>query len=415
MILFLSTADTEILALRAAIEMLPDGFPPVRAGAPATLPAAPGLHGVEAVIVRLLGGRRAWEAPFDELARACATQGVPLLAFGGESALDPELTAASTVPASVIGAAFPYLLHGGPANTAHLVRFVADEVLGATPAYGYEPPQPVPDEGVYLGPDAAALRRVDFDPERPTVGIVFYRAHLLAGNTTFVDDLCAALRERGANALACWCYSLRPDERGDVAVISRFLEGRVDAVVTTVLAMGQAGPEADSWDVPVLARLDVPVVQAVAATSSRAAWEENDVGLSPLDTAWSVALPEFDGRIISVPLSFKEIVDDGDDLGVPVVAYRTVPDRVARVAGTAVRLAALRHKPNRTSGSPSSCRPIPPSGAGSATPSGSTRRPRSSPCSTPSAAPATGSTTFPPTGTPSWPSSSTASRTRRSR
>ncbi|HEV7862196.1 MAG TPA: cobaltochelatase subunit CobN, partial [Acidimicrobiia bacterium] len=349
MILFLSTADTEILALRAAIEMLPDGFPPVRAGSPAAMDVAPLLDGVDAVIVRLLGGRRAWEAQFDTLARACAVDGVALLAFGGESALDPELTAASTVPAGVIGEAFPYLLHGGPANTANLLRFVADVVLAAVPdpfpphGYGYAAPEPVPDEGIYRGGAGDAA----FDATRPTVGVVFYRAHLLAGNTTFVDDLCDALSESGANALACWCYSLRPDERGDVPVISRYLEGKVDAVVTTVLAMGQAGPEADSWDVPVLARLDVPVVQAMAATTSRATWEENDVGLSPLDTAWSVALPEFDGRIVSVPLSFKEIVDDGDDLGLPVVAYRTVPDRVARVAGTAVRLAALRRKPNQ--------------------------------------------------------------------
>ncbi|HKN39372.1 MAG TPA: cobaltochelatase subunit CobN, partial [Acidimicrobiia bacterium] len=308
---------------------------------------------VDAVVVRLLGGRRAWEAAFDTLAGACAARGVALLAFGGEAALDPELTAASTVPAAVIGEAFPYLLHGGPANTANLLRFVADEVLGATPPHGYDPPAPVPDEGIYLGGPArsggtpAAPGDPAFDPARPTIGVVFYRAHLLAGNTTFVDDLCAAIAEQGANPLACWCYSLRPDERGDVPVVSRYLEGKVDAVVTTVLAMGQAGPEADSWDVPVLARLDVPVVQAVAATSSRAGWEEHDVGLSPLDTAWSVALPEFDGRIISVPLSFKEVVDDGDDLGLPVVAYRTVPDRVARVAGTAVRLARLRRKPNQ--------------------------------------------------------------------
>jgi cobaltochelatase CobN len=342
-ILFLSTADTEILALRAAIEMLPDRFPPVRAGSPAAMDGAPDLDGVDGVIVRLLGGRRAWEAPFDALARDCAARGVALLAFGGESVLDPELTAASTVPSATIAAAFPYLLHGGPANTANLLRFVADEALGATPPHGYGPAEPVPDEGVYRGGPGDP----GFDPARPTVGVVFYRAHLLAGNTTFVDDLCRALDERGANPLACWCYSLRPDERGDVAVISRYLEGRVDAVVTTVLAMGQSGSEADSWDVPVLARLDVPVVQAVAATTSRAAWEEHEVGLSPLDTAWSVALPEFDGRIISVPLSFKEIVDDGDDLGLPVVAYRTVPDRVARVAGTAVRLARLRRIPNR--------------------------------------------------------------------
>jgi cobaltochelatase CobN len=98
--------------------------------------------------------------------------------------------------------------------------------------------------------------------------------------------------------------------------------------------------------VPLLERLDVPVVQAVAATTTRAAWEGSDLGLSPLDVAWSVALPEFDGRIISVPVSFKEVVDDGDDLGTPVVAYRTVPDRVARVAGLATRLARLRHTAN---------------------------------------------------------------------
>ncbi len=404
MILFLSTADTEILALRAAVEMLPDGFGPVRAGSPAAMETAPALDGVDAVVVRLLGGRRAWETPFDALARACADRGVALLAFGGESGLDPELTAASTVPAAVIGEAFPYLLHGGPANTANLLRFVADEVLGAAPPHGYAPPEPVPDEGIYLGgPDDAA-----FDPARPTVGVVFYRAHLLAGNTTFVDDLCAALQERGANALACWCYSLRPDERGDVPVISRYLEGRVDAVVTTVLAMGTAGAggaggspgvaEADSWDVPVLTRLDVPVVQAVAATTSRAAWEENAVGLSPLDTAWSVALPEFDGRIVSVPLSFKEIVDDGDDLGVPVVGS---PPCVAH--------------PTTTSGSPSCCRPTRRSGAGLETQLGWIHQRRSSTSSTPCGPPATGSTTSPTTATPSWPSSSTGSPTRRSR
>ncbi|HLF41852.1 MAG TPA: cobaltochelatase subunit CobN, partial [Acidimicrobiia bacterium] len=341
MILFLSTADTEILALRAAVEMLPDGFPRVRAASPAALDRVPGLDGVTCVVVRLLGGRGAWEEPFDDLRRRCAETGIPLVAFGGESAVDPELTAASTAPPAVVAEAFPYLLHGGPANTANLLRLLAHRLLGGDAGYG--PPEPLPDEGLHH-----PARLDDLDPGRPTVAVVFYRAHLLAGNTTFVDDLCAAIEARGANALACWCYSLRPDASGDVPVLSRFVAGRADILVTTVLAMGAAGDaDAGRWDVPLLERLDIPVVQAVAATTSRAEWEASDVGLSPLDTAWSVALPEFDGRIISVPLSFKEVVDDGDDLGVPVVAYRTIPDRVARVAGVACRLAALRRKPNR--------------------------------------------------------------------
>src|SRR2546421_12627568 len=189
--------DPEPPAWGAPTEPPPEGSPPVRAASPAALTAAPDVDGLDCVLVRLLGGRRAWEEPFDELRRRCLARGIPLLAFGGEAALDAELTAASTVPAAVVAEAFTYLLHGGPANTANLLRFVADGVLGF--AFGSEPPVPVPDEGIYSGADL-------IDPSRPTVAVIFYRAHLLAGHTTFVDDLCAAIRARGANALACWCY-----------------------------------------------------------------------------------------------------------------------------------------------------------------------------------------------------------------
>src|SRR5581483_9103252 len=90
----------------------------------------------------------------------------------------------------------------------------------------------------------------------------------------------------------------------------------------------------------------VPVVQAIAATQPAAEWAASTQGLTPIDVAMAVAIPEFDGRIVTVPFSFKETVDDGDVLGAPVTAYRTVPDRVARVAGVATNLARLRHVPN---------------------------------------------------------------------
>jgi cobaltochelatase CobN len=81
------------------------------------------------------------------------------------------------------------------------------------------------------------------------------------------------------------------------------------------------------------------VVQAIGATSSRAEWQQSDQGLGPLDAAMQVAIPEFDGRIITVPVSFKEA--DGEGL----VRYVAEPDRCARAAGVAVRLARLRHTP----------------------------------------------------------------------
>ncbi|HZT65484.1 MAG TPA: cobaltochelatase subunit CobN [Acidimicrobiales bacterium] len=329
MILFLSNADTDLLAVRSVLEGLPDGFPPVGAANPASLPGAPALHGVQVVLVRLLGGRRAWEGQFDELRRRCVAAGVPLLAFAGEAAPDAELTAFSTAPAATVGQAFEYLVHGGLANVEGLLRFVSDTVLMT--GFGFDPPEPVPAYGVFGGRSRHA--------DRPTVGIVFYRAHLLSGNTQFVDDLADAIEARGGNALPVFCYSLRPGPDGKAEAVELLRAAGVDAVVTTVLAMGST--RGDQWDASGLAELGVPVVQAVASTRSRQSWEDNDAGLGPMDVAMSVAIPEFDGRVISVPFSFKEVVDDGDSLGSPVTAYRTVPDRVARVAGTAVRLAAL--------------------------------------------------------------------------
>ncbi|MEV4891047.1 cobaltochelatase subunit CobN, partial [Nonomuraea sp. NPDC055795] len=74
-------------------------------------------------------------------------------------------------------------------------------------------------------------------------------------------------------------------------------------------------------------------------TSGKKEWEDNDDGLSPLDAASQVAIPEFDGRIITVPFSFKEIDEDG------LTVYTADPERARRVAGIAVRHGLLRHTP----------------------------------------------------------------------
>ena len=116
--------------------------------------------------------------------------------------------------------------------------------------------------------------------------------------------------------------------------------------MTTVLAAGgvtpaavSAGGDDDTWTVAHLAALDIPILQGLCLTSSRARWHDNDDGVSPLDAATQVAVPEFDGRIITVPFSFKEIDDEG------LISYVADPERCARVAGLAVKHARLRAIP----------------------------------------------------------------------
>src|SRR4029077_12025710 len=77
-----------------------------------------------------------------------------------------------------------------------------------------------------------------------------------------------------------------------------------------------------------------PLIQAICCGTTRRAWEESARGLSPAEAAMNVALPECDGRIVAVPISFKEHH-----------RYVAVPERMARVAGLAARLAVLRRKP----------------------------------------------------------------------
>ena len=277
----------------------------------------------------------------------CAASG-----FRWRGGTDAELTAASTVPSGAVAEAFEYLRHGGVANTANLFRFIADTVL--LEGYGFEPPAELPETGLYHPrlPEGSAPEDLIalHDPDRPTVGVAFYRAHWMSGNTAFVDELVAALEEAGVDALPVYCYSLRAEADGTVSALE-LLEGRVDCLVTTVLASGgsnasdakRAGSPEEwlEWEVPAFEELGVPVVQGICTTSSRDAWLASDAGLSPLDTAWQVAIPEFDGRIISVPFSFKERLGDNQ-----LTVYKADPERTRRLAGIAARFTRLRRIPN---------------------------------------------------------------------
>jgi len=90
------------------------------------------------------------------------------------------------------------------------------------------------------------------------------------------------------------------------------------------------------------------MVQAIVSTGTEEDWLDSDLGLGPIDTAMSVALPEFDGRLISVPISFKEDASADGSGGLAGRLQRYVPsdDRVELVARLAIKQANLALKPN---------------------------------------------------------------------
>ncbi len=316
----LSTSDTDLLSAKASASDWRLGNP-YRVG-PGQL--AGFAAGTDLVVVRILGAARKYE----EMLTPLLDSGLPVVVLGGEQLPDAELMALSTVPMGVATEAHAYLAQGGPDNLVQLQRFLADTVL--LDGEGFEAPAVAPDWGL-LDRESTATG--------PRVAVLYYRAHHLAGNTAFVHTLCEAIETAGGVPVPIYTASLRAVDPEMLDVLRT-----VDAMVVTVLAAGgskpataQAGGDDGAWDVGELARLDIPVIQGLVLGTPRGTWAANDDGLSPLDVGNQVAIPEFDGRIISVPFSFKEVDDEG------LTSYVPDPERAARVAGTAVAHARLRH------------------------------------------------------------------------
>ncbi|MPY87442.1 MAG: cobalt chelatase [Luteitalea sp.] len=336
----MSHADTDLLALKRVQTALPADLEVVgvslvrlQTDEHLSLLLEGSLAGAHILVVRLHGELDSLPG-FARLRAWAIDRSTPMVVVSGTGEPRADFARASTVSLDVVEAVRTYLTLGGPRNLSECLTFLADRLL--LTAHGSAPPLDVPEHGVYL-PDVEHATIDDWeqrcDPARPTAAILFYRAHALSGNVAFIDELIDALDQQGMNALAIFTSSLRAREDGVPAAL-RLVMDRVDMVISTLsFALGDSRGGHDS---SVFEQLGVPVVQAVASGMPREAWEVSHRGLTALDTAINVAIPELDGRIIAPPVSFKDRSEDAPGL------YAPHQERVGRVAGLARRLVRLR-------------------------------------------------------------------------
>ncbi len=349
----ITAADTDISAIAQALTQLPADFPPLRTVNLLQLQqqlsidtyADTVLTEARGVLVRLLGGRSYWSYGLEVVRETVARNGATLVVLPGDNQLDPALMSQSTLPLAEVTQGWRYFLEGGLGNMANALRWLAHHALDT--AYSYAPPQTVPAVGPYPWPVPATLAKA------PQVGIVFYRAHYLAGNTTPIDALCQALGDRhlcpqpyfvsslrDADVQAALVQALRPPQEPGIQLLLN----------TTSFALGQpldlnrhceaAAEPAALWQ-----QLDVPVLQTIFSGGSEDQWQQNWQGLSPRDVAMNVALPEVDGRIIGRAVSFKAVQGWNLALETAVLSYQPVGDRLEFTADLAARWVQLRQTP----------------------------------------------------------------------
>ncbi|RKD97617.1 cobaltochelatase subunit CobN [Halopiger aswanensis] len=284
--------------------------------------------------------------------------GVPLIVKATGDAFAFEDTTVSEAHRDRV---YDYLEKGGTINVENLCRFLVSEYEGRD--LEYDDPAELPTEGVYH-PDYPGIGYEELlethDPDRPTVAVWFYESHWTHENTRYVDAQVRALEEQGANALPIFCNpATDTDEQEDAEwVTDNWLldadgEPIVDAVLSSFmfsLSMDERGrsasDEGESAEDVFLDRLGVPVLQTITTMRSRSRYESSDTGVMGFELALSVALPEFDGNVITHPISGKERTDDEAGIGSAPKHHFPIEDRIDHATRLAVNWAELRHTPN---------------------------------------------------------------------
>ena len=330
-LLFLSFSDSDLSAAAAA--PLPPGFPSVRLERIGRF-----LHPLSVdllcerlvakariVIVRLLGGLDYWRYGIEEVAATCAASGALLAALPGDGPEDdPKLATVSTVAPAMRAAIDACLRQGGAANLARALT-------GAAHAAGLWPDAPsaaavLPAFGLFGLKNTRTW-------SSPVAATIFYRSHLLAGETATVEAMSVALAARGLTTRVIFVDSLK--NRAAAVFVRDWLIAWKPAVVLNLTGFSARLGDAPSP----LEAAGVPVLQLVQAGTSRAAWHASSRGLSQADLAMQVVLPESDGRLLTTAVSFKERDEAGRARLVPN------PEGIALAADRAAGWARLAATP----------------------------------------------------------------------
>ncbi|MEB0046640.1 MULTISPECIES: cobaltochelatase subunit CobN [unclassified Pseudomonas] len=348
-LVILCSGDSSLALLAEAAQQLPDDYPSVRLANPmqvqnhasVDLYVDEVLRHAKVILISLHGGIGYWRYGVERLVEL-AERGVQLILVPGDDRPDPELSDLSTVAASDRDRLWQFLRQGGMSNALDFFRCLANRWLDRD--YAWAEPQTLARTAIYHPQKSLAELKdwqADWKVDQPVAAVLFYRSHLQAANTGFIDVFCQRLQAAGLNPLPIALASLK--EPGCLAAVEDWLDAVEAGVILNTTGFAQSSPEA-----PHLRpfRRNIPVIQAICAQDNEPGWRASEQGLGPRDLAMHIALPELDGRIISRPISFKDLAWRSERGQCDVVCYRPQPERMDFVAELARRWIDLGRVPN---------------------------------------------------------------------
>ena len=246
----LCSGDSSLALLAEAARQLPDDYPSLRLANPmqvqnhasVDLYVDEVLRHAKVILISLHGGIGYWRYGVEQLV-ALAERGVQLILVPGDDRPDPELSDLGTVGREEGERLWHFLRQGGMGNALSLFNCLASQFLGRD--YAWAEPQALPRTAIYhpAHHDAGLAHwQADWQPGQAVVPLIFYRSHLQAANTGFVDVFCQRLQAAGLNPLPIAVASLK--EAGCLAQVEDWLDAVDAAVILNTTGFAQSNPEA---------------------------------------------------------------------------------------------------------------------------------------------------------------------------
>lgn len=252
------------------------------------------------------------------------------------------------IPVATIAVIKQYAMYGGERNYYNLWLYLQQFLTKST-----EPipaPDPIHWTGIYhprakdVYTDLAAYQRDFCKPDRPYVGMFFYRDEWVWGDLEYQRAMVEALEAQGLNPICVFTNGMPNTQIGMPSlpeVVQKFFcQQGVPIIDALINVMKFSLTSSGALTVDYLKQWNVPVLQAYTIMAAYEEWKDSFEGMNAMEISISVALPEFDGIIHGVPIACKKVLPNGD------VRYLPIQERVERMARKAAKWARLRHKAN---------------------------------------------------------------------
>ncbi len=318
----------------------------------------PSLREADCVIVILHGGRKSFRF-FDRMIEE-ARNAFIFIQPGDEDEISLSARYSTEYGSDFFDEMVRFIRFGGRKNWTNLLKGLIKRFSGEE--IHYDPPERMPSEGIYhprtglsltlgeyLESQGTSLKELE-EQGRPVIGIWFYQGYYVDGNLAFVDSLVNEIERQGGFPVACF-FNRFPDrilENMDPdQVAERFFQVDGRTVIHVLLScmvfsMRLTLPRFAG----VYEKIGVPILQAITLFTTRRNWEESEQGATPLDVCISAAQPEFDGILITLPVSTRDTAGRDALTGAMLPRNMPVEERIVKTVRLAIKWAMLGIKPN---------------------------------------------------------------------